>query len=584
MNKENPMELKERIQEEKKRWEKANLETLWETLLQGREEAVRGALLYFSKAETFEKRFDFLERKYRGKALKSGELDRSIILRFLLHLALDLRSFPAERKLLPLLGEEGVQSYTQRILHSLRTLMETFPEEAAMFTEEIKKTTRARLKAEGITEEGEVKRMVDALWGKGIEEYIDNLVHEYGKSNLRLAARSALEGTLHTEMGNDYAEFLDSMIRIGGTFVTTNPVLIKLAWDIDPAYWNMQVDHVIRSTFSKKKLASLLEGPEETLAEGIERINALITTSVVERNCRLLRPIFLLSEGKQGYVSLQVNPKAHSDSDKMVKEAVFIYKELEKRLGGVPNVVIKVPSTQAGLEAAKKLTSRGIGVTVTLTFSLFQSIPFAQVLQKGDALVSYIAIMNGRLAFPVRDELKAKGIEGGVEAARWAGVEVARKAAYRLYAPREKGGLGVDPDKVKIMIASLRIYEDWIPDISELWGIPLITIFPNVRRAYDAHPRPLVPDALQGKTPDKDVEILLKSEIFRQAWWVPENGSMGKPERVLTLDKQDSEAVAAWKPVQETLTQFIGMYQEMSQMVRDRMRGLAKGSSEGKKR
>ncbi len=569
--------LRERILEEKKRWEKAKLEELWNSLVQGREEAVRGTLLYFSSSEPFRKRFDFLEKKYMGKALKSTEIDRTVLLRFLLNLALDLRTFPAERRLLSILGEGGIQSYTQRVLQSLDSLMDTFPEEATAFTEELKKTTRARLKAEGVADEGEVSRLVDALWGKGIQEYVENLIHESGKSNLRLAARSALAGTLHTEIGNDYAEFLDSMIRIGGTFVTTNPVLIKLAWDIDPTYWNQRVDQVIRASYSKKKLASLLEGSKQELSDAIERINALVTASVVERNCRLLRPIFLWSEGKQGYVSLQVNPKAHSDSDKMVKEAVFMYKELEKRLGGVPNVVIKVPSTAAGLEAARKLTSKGIGVTVTLTFSLFQSIPFAEVLQAGNALVSYIAIMNGRLAFPVRDELKAKGVEGGVEAARWAGVEVARKAAYRLYSAREKGGLGVDPDKVKIMIASLRIYDDWIPDISELWGIPLITIFPNVRRAYDAHPRPLVIDALHGKTPDKDIELLLKSEIFRQAWWVPENSSMGRPERVLTLDKKDAEAVAAWKPVHETLTQFIGMYQEMSQMVRERMRSLAKG-------
>ncbi len=571
------LKLKERIREEKKRWEKATLENLWDSLVQGHEEAVRGALLYFSTSDTFKKRFAFLEKKFTGKAVKSSEVDRSIILRFLLNLSLDLRSFPAERKLLPMLGEEGIQSYTVRTLETLGSLLEAFPDEAVAFEEEIKKTTRARLKAEGIAADEEVTRMVNSLWGKGIQEYIENLIHEYNKSNLRIAARSALAGSLHTEIGNDYAEFLDSMMRIGGTFVTTNPVLIKLAWDIDPVYWNKRVEEVIRSTYSKKKLASILEGPEQSLSEAIERINALVTTSVVERNCRLLRPIFLWSEGKQGYVSLQVNPKAHLDSEKMVKEAVFIYRELEKRLGGVPNVVIKVPSTAAGLEAAKKLTSKGIGVTVTLTFSLFQSIPFAEVLQKGNALVSYIAIMNGRLAFPVRDELKAKGVEGGVEAARWAGVEVARKAAYRLYSAPEKGGLGVDPDKVKIMIASLRIYDDWIPDISELWGIPLITIFPNVRRAYDVHPRPLVIDALHGKTPDKEVEILLKSEIFRQAWWVPENSSMGKPERVLTLDKKDAEAVAAWKPVHETLTQFIGMYQEMSQMVRERMKGVAEG-------
>ncbi|MCX7786085.1 MAG: transaldolase family protein [Spirochaetes bacterium] len=568
--------LRERILEEKKYWEKAKLEELWNSLVHGQEERVRGTLLYFSTSELFRKRFDYLEKKYMGKALKSDEVDRIVLFRFLLNLVLDLRTFPAERKLLSILGEEGIQSSAQRALQSLETLMDAFPEEATVFSEEIKKTIRARLKAEGISDEGELSRMVDALWGKRIREYIENLVHESSKSNLRSAARSSLGGSLHTEIGNDYADFLDSMIRIGGTFATTNPVLIKLAWDINPSYWNQRVDQVICGSYSKKKLASLVEGSKEDLSDAIERINALVTTSVVEKNCRLLRPIFLWSEGKQGYVSLQVNPKAHSDSERMVKEAVFIYKELEKRLGGVPNVVIKVPSTAAGLEAAKKLTSKGIGVTVTLTFSLFQCIPFAEVLQGGNALVSYIAIMNGRLAFPVRDELKAKGVAGGIEAARWAGVEVARKAAYRLYSAREKGGLGVDPAKVKIMIASLRIYDDWIPDISELWGIPLITIFPNVRRAYDAHPRPLVIDALHGKTPDKDIELLLNSEIFRQAWWVPENGSMGKPERVLTLEKRDTEAVAAWKPVQETLTQFIGMYQEMSQMVRERMLRLVK--------
>jgi len=133
----------------------------------------------------------------------------------------------------------------------------------------------------------------------------------------------------------------------------------------------------------------------------------------------------------------------------------------------------------------------------------------------------------------------------------------------------------VDKNKVKIMIASLRIYEDWIPDISELWGIPVITIFPNVRRAYDAHERPLETDSLDSHTPASDLEVMAGSEIFRQSWWTPEDGDFARPRRPLTLEAKDAEVVADWAPVRETLTQFIGIYREMSGMVRERMAVVA---------
>jgi hypothetical protein len=144
-----------------------------------------------------------------------------------------------------------------------------------------------------------------------------------------------------------------------------------------------------------------------------------------------------------------------------------------------------------------------------------------------------------------------------------------------MYFPAAQGGLGVDKNKVKIMIASLRIYDDWLPDISELWGIPVITIFPNVRRAYDAHERHLDPDTVSSATPEVDVEVMAKSEIFRQAWWTPEDGNSARPDRPLTLEKKDADPVADWAPVRETLTQFIGMYKEMSAMVKDRMAAVA---------
>jgi len=172
-------------------------------------------------------------------------------------------------------------------------------------------------------------------------------------------------------------------------------------------------------------------------------------------------------------------------------------------------------------------------------------------------------LMNGRMAFPVRDEMKQRSIQGGVEAARWAGVEVARKAYRRLYEPLEKGGMGIDPERIRLLIASLRIYDDWMPDISELWGCPVITIFPNVRRKYDSQRREFIDKTFLRATPAKQMKILFESEIFCQAWWVPGDSEEYRPKRVLTLEPQDKMSLAKWPPVANTLGQFIDLYEEI---------------------
>jgi hypothetical protein len=102
-----------------------------------------------------------------------------------------------------------------------------------------------------------------------------------------------------------------------------------------------------------------------------------------------------------------------------------------------------------------------------------------------------------------------------------------------------------------------------------------MTIFPNVRRAYDAHPRPFDGQAVLGETPADVLETLLQSEIFRQAWWMPGDAEEHRPARVLTLEPADAEALAQWPPMAQTLGQFIQLYDQMGEMVLGRMRRLA---------
>jgi hypothetical protein len=68
------------------------------------------------------------------------------------------------------------------------------------------------------------------------------------------------------------------------------------------------------------------------------------------------------------------------------------------------------------------------------------------------------------------------------------------------------------------------------------------------------------------------LKVLLESEIFRQAWWVPGDPEQYRPKRVLTLETKDSEALLKWPPVANTLGEFIDLYEKMGQMVKERIR------------
>jgi hypothetical protein len=215
-------------------------------------------------------------------------------------------------------------------------------------------------------------------------------------------------------------------------------------------------------------------------------------------------------------------------------------------------------------------------VTITVCFGLFQHLPFVQAIQDGQALCSTVVVMNGRLAFPVRDELlgrlEALAAEGISEpqarwAAAWAGVAVVKRLHQLL---QEKG---VDQNQVRPLVASLRLYEGEayralpgsIPDITEVLGTRIISVFPNIRRPVDAQAAvALNPQQVECPVPAEALRILCHSEIFKQAYfvsdreWLAEDDRRFRPELELRLE--DEAQVARWTPVQATLAEFIKAY------------------------
>ena len=85
----------------------------------------------------------------------------------------------------------------------------------------------------------------------------------------------------------------------------------------------------------------------------------------VRRAADLLRPAFEESDGRDGFVSFECTPDLADDSEATVEQARDLWARLAR-----PNVMIKVPATDAGTPAIEELTAHGVNVNVTLLFSV----------------------------------------------------------------------------------------------------------------------------------------------------------------------------------------------------------------------
>lgn len=388
-----------------------------------------------------------------------------------------------------------------------------------------------RLKREGVTDielgeaSGEALALLqelgcDDLAGQAMEE-----IASLSKSNLLRLARMTLAGDCTTWWGNDYASGTRQAMQRGGwSLVTTNPVLVGIAAKEDPDYWEARRD-AVREQYPNA-------GPEEIAEQ--------ITIEAVVQNAELLRPVWELRDEKLGLVSLQLSPKNAFDAKSMIEQALRVWAELYARLGGVPNVVFKVPGTQAGLEVAAALTRQRIGVNVTLAYALAQQIAFAGVIeQNSTAPLCFRTQMDGRVDDPIGVELKDAGVDGWGAVQTWATTAI-RQRDYLMHSIRYGfsssfclGASGRGPWNIQRSIVT--------------GPQPLfLTVFPDKREEFDAEPRELNPNAIWEPVPgDRLTTLLAKSPLFCQSY-EPDGMTPGEFD--------------AYLPLQQTLGQFGGGY------------------------
>jgi transaldolase len=85
----------------------------------------------------------------------------------------------------------------------------------------------------------------------------------------------------------------------------------------------------------------------------------------IQDACDLFRPLFDRTEGRDGFVSIEVSPLLARDTAGTIAEARRLWKEVNR-----PNVMVKVPGTVEGAPAIETLLGEGLNINITLLFSL----------------------------------------------------------------------------------------------------------------------------------------------------------------------------------------------------------------------
>jgi transaldolase len=151
---------------------------------------------------------------------------------------------------------------------------------------------------------------------------------------------------------NEFKDMLNRGIIDGAT---SNPSIFANAITKSPAY--------------KEQLESLngLSAKEKYEALAIEDI---------KNAAKALRPYY--DQALEGYVSIEVDPYLSNDTEATIAEGKRLFKAI-----GEPNVMIKVPATDAGYEAMFELMRKGISVNATLVFTPEQAIKTIEAMKRG---------------------------------------------------------------------------------------------------------------------------------------------------------------------------------------------------------
>ena len=154
----------------------------------------------------------------------------------------------------------------------------------------------------------------------------------------------------------DLARWMDEDALTG---VTSNPTIFQKAMS-EGEWYDDQLRQVLKEEDDLKEI--FLE----------------LAITDIEEACDLFRSVWDEGAGKDGYISMEVDPNLAYDTSATIEEAARFHDWVER-----PNLYVKIPATAPGLPAIEEMIARGRNINVTLIFSLERHREVAEAYIRG---------------------------------------------------------------------------------------------------------------------------------------------------------------------------------------------------------
>lgn len=230
----------------------------------------------------------------------------------------------------------------------------------------------------------------------------------------------------------------------------------------------------------------------------VERAYWQLVTSDIRAALDILRPVYDASDGVDGFVSVEVDPRLARDSAKTCEAASLLHQQIN-----APNLYVKIPGTAEGLAPIRTMIAEHRSINVTLIFSLGR---YAEVMEtylrgleeaQGDLsdISSVASFFVSRLDTEVDRRLDAIGTQSASELKGKAAVASA-KLAYELFrrtfcGPRWEALAARGARIQRPLWASTSTKNPAYPDtryVDELIGPDTVNTLPdNTMAAFDNH-------------------------------------------------------------------------------------------------
>lgn len=204
----------------------------------------------------------------------------------------------------------------------------------------------------------------------------------------------------------------------GATGMTTNPFLINATLTSNRAFW-------------QDRLSQIPAGQS-----GDEKVQSLIHT-VTGYYAQKVMPIFEKGASGKGFVCAQTNPNKTGDAQYMIKQ-------LQELASWSPNIVVKVPATNAGITAYEEGVALGLNMAATVSFTVPQVLAVGEAAARGKARciasgkkpgLTIAVMMLGRLDDYLRDVAHDSGADVAESDVVQAGIACMKKA-YGIFNDR----------------------------------------------------------------------------------------------------------------------------------------------------